>query len=708
MSIDNMTLLEAVETLSHIAELDLDPEIGILARTDRDQITLKMVEWLHHKEPEERIEAIRNIYSSVLNYLHQYYEHDIFSLQDPLKVEGFKTIMVLVGEAAKKIDRYQACFQECHLSSVAESKEYKNLSDFYKRNIYPTVNKGTLGKWLLAISAQAWSKKAKGRWAKKSIETQSIYIDLESVKRDTEYELFFIRKADGTRFFSPRLIRNLKLISNFGTYFGEEKKTDFLSDLAIWKDRQLHHAAKEIYKETKNVLDTYFREISHHKDHEIVCATTKAIFALMFAANPIYLKNVSGKKRALEYFEDFLKYLRAALKTRAFGKMSVYPSKKGHAIEQKIRETLHALTSALFIHTGSLEAVFPFIKHLIREGEHLVAPEHKEESHLLWSRLAASWQALSKVMKTHPVGPILKIIESIELGKYHQFEPLSADNIPHPIFSLYLPHQRIKILRIPCPIRQETTAQAEVIPEFHTFLATGKKHLTVNLQDRTSWRESARVLAMEALDKTSPVVTLATDTSFYHQLSPYHEEGYWERFASHLLDQSTDPQAGFYFPVPLKDKMEAFIPKAMESLHVLFFKNKNALTRTERQVFIDIFCLFIVLKVIDITEPNTISFCCKDGIDTGNLFAHLLWAFFLILNDELQEEVIKKLESSLYAPALLSRERLPLHDRFQRTLSVVRHLETVKKEMGAAHFSTLVKEAFKILFNTPFWTAHAK
>lgn len=703
MSIDNMTLLEAVETLSNIAELNIEPEIGILKKQEREETTLKMVEWLDQGEPEAGLKAIKSVYSSVLSYLHQFYEQDLSYLHDPLKVEGFKTVMVLVGEAARKIDHYQAQFQKSHARSILESKEYKDLSEFYRRNIYPTVDSGTLGKWLLAISAKAWDKRAKGRWGKKSPETQHVYIDLDSVKKDTEYELFFIRKTDGNRFFSPRLIRNLKLVSDFGAYFGEEKKVDFLSDLAIWRDRQLHHSAKEIYNGTKDILDTFFRDVFRHKDYDIVRATTKAIFALMLAANPIHLRNAPGKKSAYDYFEDFLKYLRVALKTRAFEKMSAYPPKKGHVIEQKVEETLYALTYRLFVHTGSLEAVFPFIEHLIEEGERLVAPEHQLESHLLWSRLALSWQALCKVMKSHPFGPILKIIESIELRQYNQFEPISADNIPHHIFSLYLPHHRMNILRIPCPIQQEITTQAHVIPEFRAFLACGKKHLTVNLQDRTSWRESARVFAMEALNETAPVVTLATDTDFYQQLSPYHEDSHWENFSSHLLDQSTDPQAGFYFPAPLNEKMEAFIPKAIESLHALFFKNKNTLTRAERQVFIDIFYLFLVLKVIDVTTPDTLSFSCKDGIDTGNLFAHFLWAFFLMLSDELQDEDVKKLESSLYAPALLSRERLPLHDRFQRILAAVRHIETVKHEMGSAPFTTLVKEAFKILFVTPFW-----
>jgi hypothetical protein len=702
-----MTLVEAVETLSNIAELDLDQEIGLLHRKrEKGGETLKTVEWLNREERQKGLHEIKQVYNAVLYYLRNFYQKEYVAIRDEETLDRIKTIMVLVGEAAKKIDKYERqLFKGREIRSITHSREYKELTEFYQKRVSRTIDEGTLGKWLWVITQKAWAKKPKGKWAERIPESEHVYIDLESVKKDTEYELFCIRKQDGSRFFSPGIIRNLRLVSDFGTLFSEEKKEDRLSDFPIWRDRICHQSARHIYQRIRPTLDVYFREVFRFKEHELVCNLSKAFFALMLAANPNHLMNNEVKKSAYHYFSDFLKFFRDALNTRDFERLVAYPPKKGHTIERSIEETIQRVAEALFDHTGTFEAILPLIHHFIDEGGRLVAPEHKAIDNALWSHLAAAWQALAKVMKSHPHGPLNKVIHAIEEGEYNFFEPFSADNIPYTSFVIYLPSHKLKVLRLPSPTRQETAEKAEVIPEFLAFLKSGKKHLLINLQDRTSWRECARSYALESLQN---VMTLPVDTDFYHQLLPYRDEANWGVFSTHLLDQAGDPQSGFYFPDPLKSKLEAFIPQAIESLHALFFRNKSSLTLDERLDFIEIFYLMLILKAIDLSHPDTLSITCKDSLDTGNLMSHFLWAFFLIVSNDFSEDQVSHLIASLMAPPLITRERLPLSNRFQRMLQALRHIETVKKEMGDHHFLALLQETFRILYDTKFCDAHAK
>src|SRR5206468_177198 len=107
--------------------------------------------------------------------------------------------------------------------------------------------------------------------------TKHVFVDLETVKKDTEYELFFIRKEDGSRFFSPRLLRNIKLVCDFGSYFGERKELDPLEHIRQWYDRTLHTCAREMIKSLGPRLDYYFREIRKVKDQELVQILNKAL-----------------------------------------------------------------------------------------------------------------------------------------------------------------------------------------------------------------------------------------------------------------------------------------------------------------------------------------------------------------------------------------------------------------------------------------------
>lgn len=707
---NNMTIVEAVEALSTIADLDFDKELGVLHKEEirhgENLVTYKTVQWLKGEQKEEGLRAVTDVFGTVLRYLKEYYENDT-SIKDPKTVDRIKIIMVLVGEAAKKIDKYGKIFQKSNFHSVTESKEYKTLQEFYHRQISHTIDEGMLGRWILGITRQAWADRTPiKKSVSKAFETQHVFIDLESVKKDADYDLFSIRKEDGTRFFSPKLIRNIKLVSDFGATLSDDKRIDFLADLSIWQDRYLNHIAKEIIHETNLELNHFFKEIFRFKDHELVATIAKSIFALFLSAQNENVAS-SNKKSAKGYFRDFMIYFKTALNSREYQKLIAYPPKKGYVVGQGILNVTESLARALYMSKRPLDSIAPLVRHLVDEGGKMISQEHNDEKSEIWSTLATSWQAMSKIMKHHPHGPLGKIIQAIENGDYNVFEPLSFENLPQCVFSLYVGGHKTSFVRISSPTTQESTVSAEVIPHFRAFCKTGHKNLIISLQDRTSWRECARAFAIEGLQDKATVVTLATDTDFYHQVAPYYEGGRWDVFSDHLLDQTMDSQSGFYFSDSIREKMEAFIPKAIESLHSLFFKNKNVMTREERLVFIDIFYLVLTLKAIDIVGPDRVAIACKDGLDTGNLFTNLISIFFQTLADEkITAEKLAQLQVNLFGPVLLTRERMPLADRFQRMLHVVRHLEEVKNDLGFERYQTLVKQTLGILFHNKFSDAY--
>src|SRR2546423_1372863 len=113
---NTLTLVEAIETLSNIADLEFDHEIGIAQEHDlivqHKPVTYHTVHWLHQKDGKLTIDMVKQIFRVVLNYLHHFYGNEYGKIKNEQAVEGIKTIMVLVGEAAKKLDKYTKVFNQ--------------------------------------------------------------------------------------------------------------------------------------------------------------------------------------------------------------------------------------------------------------------------------------------------------------------------------------------------------------------------------------------------------------------------------------------------------------------------------------------------------------------------------------------------------------------------------------------------------------------
>lgn len=721
-------LLDAVETLSLISDMDFEKEIGVAETHDLElqnkKISYQTIHWLHRKDGEATISIVKDIFKVILHYLKDYYNQKLPPEKEEHTLEGIKNIMVLVGEAAKKLDKYTALFQKTKSNSVTDLKEYRQLQEYYFSRVTKKIDEGLLSKWLLALTQRSWARKPQAEAITESRpETKHIFVDLDGVKRDVDYELFFIRKEDGTRFFSPKLIRNIKLVCNFGDYFEMGKQTeDPLVDISIWSDKAYNNCAKDIIRMMGNKIPRFYREALRYKDRELVEMLNKACLALMLAASPMNLKKFPPTKCCTDYFTDFLSFLRDALHSLDYTKMVTYPEKNNGKLSKLLLSMTQTLCYVLMEQQRFYSDHAVHIQNLISRAAEIRSQDHKKAEsvgHHLWANIGSDYAALQKYMKSHAYGPLAKVLRIVEESGRFAFDPLIQENLPSQQFALYYNENKVISLHLPSPTTQEFINKAMVTDEFKAYLRTyahqnpTDKLLYINLQDRTSWRDHARCIAIEGLEHIKEfencvhVVTLPKDTDFYHQLPPYQSENHAIIFINQFKEQLEDDNTGYYFPNRIRKALfPHFIDHLLKEIHKVFFSGKNVLTRDQRMDFIEIAHQFIELKLIEIVKPTAFSLSCKDGLDCGSAANALLYAFVrLIGGDKITEADREEINLLLYGPSLVVRERIINSDRFNRALSAIRCIEGIRQNLSGAHFAMVIKEAFGDLFKTPILKA---
>ena len=717
----NISILDAVETLSDIADLEILPQVGVAEKHNivvgEYAVTYRSVQWLHTDDIEVHLKNLRDIFKVILVYLRDFYKKKNAQIDSQHSIEGIKNIMVLVGEAAKKLDRYKSIF---HLSvnakNVTDWEEYKQLQDFYLNRIATHIDEGVLSKWILGLAQKTFAVEAPSILTEKSLQTKHAFVDLEAVKKDTEYELFFMRKENGARFYSPRLIRNIKLACDFENYIGENKADDPLSDLIVWQDRFMHACAKDLYSVLEPTIKEFYNLGIKHKDKEIVESLRKCLMALMLCSNEHHLYRNSPPKSCLEYFSDFQLYLRQTLQSRGYQNLIAYPPKEEQKLDCCILNTIQALCSGFISTMKGYQEMSGPIQGLLREAKQDISPEHLEAaktSHQLWNLLACDHAALTKLIKRHPNGPLIKVLNILEENDRHEFDPIMQGNIPSQLYSLYFNENKIDCLHLPGPIHQEQIDKVNVIEEFKAFIRELKmhkaeaKHLIINMQDRTTWREYMRCKALEEMQYRADfeghlvVVTLPKDTEFYHQLPPYINDKHADVFLHNLKEQISE-ENGFLFPKNIKEQLtESFFVELAAAIHRIFFHNKNVLLQEHRLDFLELFYTFLELKIIELVQPTSFSISCKDCVDVGSSSTAQLFALLKLLNEErLSEAEIDYLNVLIYSAPILVRERMISTERFTRMLSVIKIFEAARQESGQLNFLNIIKEAFGRFYKT--------
>lgn len=721
-----LTLEEAVETLSNIAEMDLDKVMNLVNHPElieeSEPSLERIVNWLHPGDMEATVESVRESFRVVLHYLRNFYKKESGYVQRPETTEGIKSIMVLVGDAAKKVDRYTELFLHHKTKSVTEMKEYRRLQEFYLSRIAHKVDENTLGTWLVALTQRMMTATAPIKLeAKQAKLSNHVFVDLDAVKKDTEYELFFVRKEDGSRFFSPRLIRNIKLVCDFGESLIEVKMDDPLESLSLWKDHALHISGRQILKKIAPMVNTFYHSPGKAKSSEFSEALSKSLMALMMCCDAHNLMHDPAIKSCSNYFQDFHFYLRQALQTREYQKLIAYPPKKQDAEARELLKLAHAMCYAVYMHVHDDADMVSHIVKLVQEATQDTSAEHTEAaetSKLVWSHLASDFASMSKFIKRHANGPLLKMLDLLDEGAYNAFDSLLQNNGPRQLYDIYLDSRKLVNLHLPSPTYQEVINKALVTEEFKGFLRAmaGQRqehHLMINVQDRTSWREHARCVALEDLQKVGDfaehltVVTLAKDTEFYNQEAPYNQDNHANIFIQHFIENLSDEACGFYFPPQIhKALFPDFVNGVINGIHRVFFSGKNVLSKEQRLNFIELFYMFLEMKIMELVKPSSFSFTCKDGVDAGATANAALYAFLRMLKREAYHaRDFEQLKYLIYGVPVMARERVLNADRFDRLENAIRCFETVKQEFGSANFLKMINQVFGEFYKTPVLTS---
>ena len=696
---ETLTLMDAVENLSSMAELNSVSseearEGGIEPR--------RAFKWLSPSSGAENQEEVKATFRVLHKYLEHVYEDEKSRLKNPETQKGIQAIMVLAGEAASKVDRFTDIFKGVkRKESVTELKEFKDLQKFYLTRIIKRFQE-TLE------AEEEWQEE----WGKDedilNIERRGLK-DLETVRRDHEYELFYLRKEDGRLFFNRNLLRHIRLVGDFDEAVSVVEEGDPLLKIKILHDREIIHTSREIIDAIAPFVDVFYKEALRHKNKPFINLLNQAIMALMLAANPRNSIESTTTKSCLLYFCDFHTFLRQSLLTQEYQRYIMTPHDELDPFYYSLVNLSHTLCMHFFLRAVNPAECIDFMYKMIGENKR---KEGQLDSSAFFNHLLNDDERVRNVIKKYPNGPILKTLDVLKLKEEERaFDPLAQENFPHQLFNFKFDEHLITCTHLPCPVHQEVINKVQIVEEFKGFLRAlsreigGKKLLMVNLQDRTSWQEHARCNAIENLQKEAEfarsffAVSLPKNTDFYLQGSSYVKLEDASDFKKQLLLQvKSGPECGFFFPQSLDpSSIIRFSEEVVEAIHSSFFENKATLTRTNRLDFIEIFYLLLIYKIIEWVEPDVLSFSCKDGIDVGAAAGAGFFLFLRLFSDESKWKMLEAEKTFwlLHSQAFLVRERCIDVQHFHRMISALSFIDAkIQKQRK------LLLKAFDVSFDT--------
>jgi len=692
-----LDLSEAMGNLAAIAEINMDhpPRLGIVKAktlvTDEEEFPMGTIQWLSGEGMEPILDVLDKTYRTIYHHLHAIYDNPETDWESKKLKTGTAATMALVGESAAKMDKYLAFrLEKSAPGKIADRDEFKLLQQFYVHRFQGKFPGGEVE------GDKAWEEE----WSENDEAPASVSTglkDFETVRRDKEYELFYIRNEEGNPYFSPELLRNIKLSVDLEAQEGEFEE-DPLLKIRTMQDRDLQASANQILGESYQAIEEYFKIAKKLQDNELAQMLNKAVMALFLSANTRNLLQNTAGKTCMQYALDFQAFLRAAMRTGEYQKWMAYPPDSSDKTALVLLRLVHSLCHSFFRRAGGIrQEAIGLIHRTMRRGEEIFQAENKHllKGENIWNQFLLEDERLRTLLLKFPNGPLFKILDLIreEQGEDAMipFDPIGQENWPSRLYQIEKKGKAIDCLRCPSPIRQSFINKAEIIDEFRGFLrALGssspkRKHLIVNLNDRTSWREFVRSMNLELLQKNAEfsqqlfVITLPKDTDFYHQNNEYLNLNRADEFMEALVSQiASAEECGYFFPSTWKlSEILDFTKGIIPVIYAQFFHKKDTLSRRNREDFIEIFYQFLILKAIERFSPDSLSFTCKDAIDTGAAASATFYGLIRLLSGELQgKEEHDFLLWLYYAPALFIRERAIDPEQLNRSLSALERADT--------------------------------
>lgn len=656
---DALTMLEVLENLNtfvganSLDEIEIDEDGHLILHQNEE-----MEEYFVPAAIDEQtLDVVKQTFASVLGYLKQYFNQEVKAHRDlSQSLEKMGDIMILVGEAANHLTKFGDLFR----NRVLELKEYKELQHFYQKALL----RGAVKK----ISRQA---------PHDHYEVLGTHIldDLEVIKEDKLYELFYIKNEEGHPFYTHELAKKIKIACDFGFYAKMLHTHDPLVQIKNWEDRYLHLVSKQMLLRSHKKIAYFYKHAGSFSKLPFVISLNNCIMALMLASNARNMIRQFSPKSCLMYFSDFQHFLRDLLHSNDYQKFFVYPTQEPfleHALE---------LVQDLCYQVFSIDVENQELKQGIEELTELALISEEDFSKVL----EICYLNLARKLKEHPNGPVFKALDLLREEEELSFDPLLQQNLSDLETVIKDENKEIVLLRLACPTMQDEIVKAYVVDEFKAYLreCIQRDHesrlLLMNFQNKTSWVEHARSKALEELANRGEfsdfffLVTLNKDTNFYHQIGEYEDVTESALFLTLLEEQICEEGGGCNFPRTIDKKLlHAFIQKIAKKIHEHFFSSQDILSPQDKKNFIELIYAFLELKLIDWLHPTAVLLTSKDGLDVT---ATTSFALSLLLhygkNHALTKEQKEKLIFRLFGSTLLYRERAIHQDRFTRVLQLL-------------------------------------
>ncbi|MFZ4099982.1 MAG: hypothetical protein ACOYKZ_06635 [Chlamydiia bacterium] len=657
---NKLSLVEAVENLSHLADMQIEvtplPTEGL---TPEEQALVQ--DTLHHLSSTvgNPVDAVRETFETIHNYVRDFYRRQYSKLSDPKVRHNFRSLMAMVGEAGRKLDRCTTLFQSVHRAS--DLSEYQAIQHFFQSKLAKP-----LGETPEQNLEQLATRTLQGENHTHLIQLHARAAeDLQKLVDDSDYELFFLKKEDGTTFFTPQLLRNLQVIHQLGSSLPEALESDPLVELREILDLEAHHRSRTLLQAGNAYWHDLTRHAAAQADSPLFGSVYRAMLSLMLAGNSRNLLAALPVKNSLQYFNDFVGFLTEAISSDAYQQMAgeLRPSSE----QALLLGLTHELCLTLFLFPADVDLFEPYINKLIKSGV-----KDPLDDAILAIKLLQEDQCIRTTLKRYPSGPMLKMLDFISAEDLPAtFDPILQENFPSLLCHLRGEGLDCELLRLPSPTQQGTVGDVYPNRLFEGFLnsyllpAGPKRHLLINIQDRTSWRDYPRCRALEELPRLAAylphltVVTLAKNTDFYHQVSPYDEISDANDFIRIFQEQIVGGEEfGYYFPPGIRTSLPDLFQNICLRIWVESFAQAAKLDRDQRLVFIDLAHCHLVEELLYLLKPASCSFTDKDGVDGAPCATTLFYLYWQWRqNPDWRPTSMALIHTMLFAPALVIRER---------------------------------------------------
>ncbi len=116
---NDLSILEAVENLSSLAELGVNDRLGVVedhliiqhSEEEEQNSPLEGIQWLEEKNQHKTEVVVEDTFKAVLKYVKDFHTKDFNRFYDPKSQEGIKKMMLLVGKATDNLKNFTHLFE---------------------------------------------------------------------------------------------------------------------------------------------------------------------------------------------------------------------------------------------------------------------------------------------------------------------------------------------------------------------------------------------------------------------------------------------------------------------------------------------------------------------------------------------------------------------------------------------------------------------